>query len=163
MSSSVPIPDHLSSLNEIQRHRINSPNAMVANLNDISSNFNPLNDDSQSHSGSLSHYAPEELAARVRELEMRVFGSQPPPSRSFSKQNSIPNELSHGGRPNVLGLIQRHPPEVNDMAVDEADKDWKLNVKRWKRVPNRYGSADLYDASQKIEDIRRKEQVSNVF
>ena len=38
------------------------------------------------------------------------------------------------------------------------EKGWKLEIKRWKRVINRYGSSDMYDESQKIEDIRRKEQ-----
>lgn len=40
----------------------------------------------------------------------------------------------------------------------EHDKGWKLEIKRWKRVNNRYGFSEIYDESQKIEDIRKKEQ-----
>ena len=158
MSDSVPIPDRRPSADGVQRRRVPPSAVMIANLNDVPSS---QRDDSQSHSGSASHYAPEELAARIRELEIRVFGSQPPPSRAFSKQHSLPNESSQGGRADLLGPIATSRIDAIDGFSEEVDKDWKLEVKRWKRVPNRYGSADLYDASQKIEDIRRKEQVRN--
>jgi hypothetical protein len=36
----------------------------------------------------------------------------------------------------------------------EVGKEWKLEVKRWKRVTNRYGSSDLYEESERIEDVR---------
>ena len=35
---------------------------------------------------------------------------------------------------------------------------WKLEVKRWKRVNGRNGTTDLYDESEKIEDIRKRER-----
>ena len=40
----------------------------------------------------------------------------------------------------------------------ETTKEWKLQVKRWKRVDGRTGSTDFYDESEKIEDIRRRER-----
>lgn len=35
---------------------------------------------------------------------------------------------------------------------------WNLELKSWKKVNNRYGSADIYDESEKIEDIRKRER-----
>ena len=37
-------------------------------------------------------------------------------------------------------------------------REWKLEVKRWKRVEGSTGSTDVYDESEKIEDIRRRER-----
>lgn len=37
-------------------------------------------------------------------------------------------------------------------------KEWKLEIKRWKRVSNRAGFSDIYDESEKIEDIRKRER-----
>ncbi|KAI4164164.1 MAG: hypothetical protein LQ342_002128 [Letrouitia transgressa] len=39
----------------------------------------------------------------------------------------------------------------------EPSVDWKLEVKRWKRVDGRTGSMDIYDENEKIEDIRKRE------
>lgn len=39
----------------------------------------------------------------------------------------------------------------------EPSVKWKLEVKRWKRVDGRTGSMDIYDESEKIEDIRKRE------
>ena len=33
-----------------------------------------------------------------------------------------------------------------------------MEIKRWKRVTDRYGSSDIYDESEKIEDIRKRER-----
>ena len=40
----------------------------------------------------------------------------------------------------------------------EPNREWKLEVKRWKRVAGRTGSTDFYDENEKIEDIRRRER-----
>ena len=41
---------------------------------------------------------------------------------------------------------------------EETEKGWKLVIKRWKRVNNRNGFSDIYDESEKIEDIRKRER-----
>ena len=41
---------------------------------------------------------------------------------------------------------------------EETEKGWKLEIKRWKRVNNRNGFSDIYDESEKIEDIRKRER-----
>ena len=41
---------------------------------------------------------------------------------------------------------------------EDREKEWKLEIKRWKRVRNRAGFSDIYDESEKIEDIRKRER-----
>ena len=41
---------------------------------------------------------------------------------------------------------------------EEMERGWKKEIKRWKRVNNRNGFSDIYDESEKIEDIRRRER-----
>ena len=49
-------------------------------------------------------------------------------------------------------------PRKGPADFEETDKEWKTEIKRWKRVNNRYGSSDIYDESEKIEDIRKRER-----
>ncbi len=54
---------------------------------------------------------------------------------------------------------ERPRPGPNHLAQNgEFSKEWKTEIKRWKRVNNRYGSSDIYDESEKIEDIRKRER-----
>ena len=48
--------------------------------------------------------------------------------------------------------------QVHSQHGSEASTEWKLEVKRWKRVDGRTGSMDIYDDTQKIEDIRKRER-----
>ena len=59
---------------------------------------------------------------------------------------------------------------VNSERESDTSSEWKLEVKRWKRVDGRTGSIDIYDDSHNIEDIRKREReiqggrnVLNVF
>ena len=49
-----------------------------------------------------------------------------------------------------------HPGQFQNS--EETEKGWKLEIKRWKRVNNRNGFSDIYDESEKIEDIRKRER-----
>ena len=49
-------------------------------------------------------------------------------------------------------------PHFAPNGEDETEKGWKLEIKRWKRVNNRNGFSDIYDESEKIEDIRKRER-----
>lgn len=49
-----------------------------------------------------------------------------------------------------------HPGQFQN--GEEAEKGWKLEIKRWKRVNNRNGFSEIYDESEKIEDIRKRER-----
>ena len=42
----------------------------------------------------------------------------------------------------------------------QGQEEWKPELKRWKRVKNRYGSQYMYDENEKIEDIRKRERGS---
>ena len=56
-------------------------------------------------------------------------------------------------------IDERLRPGCNHLAQNgEFDKEWKTEIKRWKRVTDRYGSSDIYDESEKIEDIRKRER-----
>ena len=59
--------------------------------------------------------------------------------------------------------LQRQPNCENDWSLREENggwpnEEWKLEVKRYKKVHDRYGSAEFYDESEKIEDIRKRER-----
>ena len=54
------------------------------------------------------------------------------------------------------GEDRTHPGQFKNGG--ETEKGWKLEIKRWKRVNNRNGFSDLYDESEKIEDIRKRER-----
>ena len=55
------------------------------------------------------------------------------------------------------GEVERHRFSHSQIS-DETEKGWKLEIKRWKRVNNRNGFSDIYDESEKIEDIRKRER-----
>ena len=56
-------------------------------------------------------------------------------------------------------IDERPRPGPNHLAQNEEfSKEWKMEIKRWKRVTDRYGSSDIYDESEKIEDIRKRER-----
>lgn len=59
--------------------------------------------------------------------------------------------------------LQRQTNGVDDISLhddrgDQPHEGWKLEVKRVKKVNDRYGSAEFYDESAKIEDIRKRER-----
>lgn len=60
------------------------------------------------------------------------------------------HQVAHGGEDRI------HPGQFQN--VEETEKGWKLDIKRWKRVNNRNGFSDIYDESEKIEDIRKRER-----
>lgn len=47
---------------------------------------------------------------------------------------------------------------LHDDRGDQPNRGWKLEIKRFKKVNDRYGSAEFYDESAKIEDIRKRER-----
>ena len=50
----------------------------------------------------------------------------------------------------VQGALSQHGSETSS--------EWKVEVKRYKRVEGRTGAMDIYDETQNIEDIRRRER-----
>ena len=126
-------------------------------------------DDRDSQEGPSSSTSVEDLASRVQELEKMVIALQAfhgvqhqQKDRFGFSRRSLPSADrgdGDGGRPESHFNSITERIRTGDFRVGEnAGQGWKLEIKRWKRVNNRYGSSDLYDESQKIEDIRRKEQ-----
>ena len=62
------------------------------------------------------------------------------------------------GRPQSTFSGEGHSHSSRFQIGEETEKGWKLEIKRWKRVNNRGGFSDIYDESEKIEDIRKRER-----
>ena len=62
------------------------------------------------------------------------------------------------GRPHLAHSVEDRNHSNRFQVGDETEKGWKLEIKRWKRVNNRNGFSDIYDESEKIEDIRKRER-----
>lgn len=65
----------------------------------------------------------------------------------FSSDGDEHHHFTHSGEDRIHSRIG-----------EENQKEWKLEIKRWKRVSNRAGFSDIYDESEKIEDIRKRER-----
>ena len=68
----------------------------------------------------------------------------------FSSEGDRRNQIAHSGEDRV------HSRRFQN--GEELERGWKKEIKRWKRVSNRNGFSDIYDESEKIEDIRRRER-----
>ena len=68
----------------------------------------------------------------------------------FSGERDERHQLAHGREDRI------HPSQLS--VGGDHEKGWKLEIKRWKRVNNRNGFSDIYDESEKIEDIRKRER-----
>ena len=56
------------------------------------------------------------------------------------------------------GSSNRDDHPIENLYAAQYQEEWKSELKRWKRVKNRYGSYEVYDESEKIEDIRKRER-----
>ena len=111
--------------------------------------------------GSLSAYIHEQ-STYIRELEATIaalrsgqsgqYGDQMPPTRR-SQFSGDPDDRARPG-----SFSQNSEGRVRQEQYHHNTEGWKTEIKRWKRVNNRYGSSDIYDESEKIEDIRKKER-----
>ena len=68
----------------------------------------------------------------------------------FSSEGDDRHQLAHTGGDRTRAS--------HSLTSGENEKGWKLEIKRWKRVNNRNGFSDIYDESEKIEDIRKRER-----
>ena len=94
-------------------------------------------------------------SAYIQELQRTIdalraqLGAQPGRSDS-SGEGDRRNQIAHSGEDRV------HSRRFQN--GEELERGWKKEIKRWKRVSNRNGFSDIYDESEKIEDIRRRER-----
>ena len=112
--------------------------------------------------GSNPIEAIEELTNRVAELEraLSAFQGSPTIQRDrfgFGRRSIQSAEHLEQFRAENSSHSDGSRGRNGEYRFDDVSQGWKLEIKRWKRVNNRFGSSDLYDESQKIEDIRRKE------
>ncbi|KAG8530428.1 uncharacterized protein KY384_004930 [Bacidia gigantensis] len=131
----------------------------------------PAEDESQDGNNSL--FVPESEARNqsvgavspyVKDLESAItaLGGQQVLQRirlSHSRRSRSNIDLDESPRSERLPANDESRLRADTfMPKEEPNSGWKLEIKRWKRVNNRYGSSDLYDESEKIEDIRKREQ-----
>lgn len=92
--------------------------------------------------------------AYVRQLERTVAALRE------KHQGRARGRYSQGRGSQFSGDLDERPrPGSNHLAQNgEFSREWKTEIKRWKRVTDRYGSSDIYDESEKIEDIRKRER-----
>ncbi|KAL9074350.1 MAG: hypothetical protein Q9161_002336 [Pseudevernia consocians] len=108
-----------------------------------------LQSDDQSRSAYIQDLQRTIDALRAQQGDNRDRFAQPRRSH-LSGEGDERHQVAHGGEDRI------HPGQFHN--VEEIEKGWKLEIKRWKRVNNRNGFSDIYDESEKIEDIRKRER-----
>ena len=106
------------------------------------------------HSDDLQRAGSGNTEAYVRELERTVAKLRE------AHKGRARGRYSQGRGSQFSGDLDERPrPGSNHLAQNgEYSREWKTEIKRWKRVTDRYGSSDIYDESEKIEDIRKRER-----
>lgn len=106
------------------------------------------------HSDDLQGAGSGNTKAYVRELERTVAKLRE------AHKGRARGRYSQGRGSQFSGDLDERPrPGSNHLAQNgEFSREWKTEIKRWKRVTDRYGSSDIYDESEKIEDIRKRER-----
>ncbi len=120
--------------------------------NDVSGEGFPagiLQSDDQSRSAYIQDLQRIIDALRAQQGDHRDRFAQSRRSH-LSGEEGEHHQLAHSGEDRV------HPGQFQN--GEEAEKGWKLEIKRWKRVNNRNGFSEIYDESEKIEDIRKRER-----
>ena len=105
--------------------------------------------DDQSRSAYIQGLQRTIDALRAQLGPHRDHVAQPRKSDSGSEEDRR-YRVSHSGEDRV------HPGRFQN--GEAMERGWKKEIKRWKRVHNRNGFSDIYDESEKIEDIRRRER-----
>ena len=106
------------------------------------------------HSDDLQGAGSGDTKAYVRELERTVAKLRE------AHKGRARGRYSQGRGSQFSGDLDERPRPGSDHLAqnDEFSREWKTEIKRWKRVTDRYGSSDIYDESEKIEDIRKRER-----
>ncbi len=108
----------------------------------------------------IFHSDDQSRLAYIQELERTIDALRAPQGShrdrfALSRRSHLSGEgderqFAHSGEERI------HPGPFP--TGEETEKGWKLDIKRWKRVNNRNGFSDIYDESEKIEDIRKRER-----
>lgn len=105
--------------------------------------------DDQSRSAYIQELQRTIDALRAQQVSLRDHYAQSRRSH-FSGEGDEHHLSAHSGEERI---------HSGQMHIGEGtEKGWKLEIKRWKRVNNRNGFSDIYDESEKIEDIRKRER-----
>ena len=128
------------------------------NSDDSPSSQSPPTQPSNGGSRSIFQSNDQSRSAKIQELsrEIDALRAQQRGHRGhFARSRGL--HFSGEGDEHHLSPDDRiHPGQFPN--GDENEKEWKLEIKRWKRVQNRNGFSEIYDESEKIEDIRKRER-----
>ena len=121
--------------------------------------------DNQSHDGegASSFSSMEELSNKVQELEKTVkilqeLQGSPRDQFFLNLKGQLAAGRGEGSHTETAPSSDQDRVQAAFMrTTEDGEGGWRLKIKRWKRVKNRYGSAELYDDTKKIEDIAKKE------
>ena len=144
-----------------QRSKSNSKSTSSRQVQElpIAYSHNGINGDG--NSTSIFQSDDQSRSAYIEELQRKIdaLRAQPVSHRDrfaqsrrshFSGEGDDRRQFPHGGEDRI------HPGQFP--TGEEAEREWKLEIKRWKRVENRNGFSEIYDESEKIEDIRKRER-----
>lgn len=94
---------------------------------------------------------PLEALAYIQDLENHGSGSHDPSLERLARREDHEAEAYASPRQGDAVVSPR-------MHRGSDHREWKLDVKRWKRVDGGTGSTIMYDESENIEDIRKRER-----
>lgn len=129
----------LEALHHIERKKANAPNL-------VSPSFGAPHGAAQPPDSSIILSYIEDLEKKVANLQARN------PASSSETANGV----------GVQQQLKAEPPEVKISATPDPPpmKPWIVEIKRFKKLNYRYGSAELYDDSETIEAIRARESAA---
>ncbi|ERF69933.1 hypothetical protein EPUS_05477 [Endocarpon pusillum Z07020] len=132
----------LDTLYNMMRRRQNQPNHISPSL--VAPQIPSLTSDS---SGLLTHI--QDLENKLAILQAKVMQTTEEPSGTNIDQQHLPNHRVSEGE--LVGTNSSDPSQINP---------WIVEIKRYKKLNYRFGSAELYDDSESIEAIRAKESAA---
>ena len=132
----------MEALQHIQRRRVNQPHFISPSLASPQVSFtSPAQD-------------PSSILAYIQDLEQKVASLQ---AKDTSGPDQAPDPRSSG----YLAVPEDATQSpVRTRTPDTPSTPWIVDIKRFKKLNYRFGSAELYDDSETIEAIRARESAA---
>ena len=94
----------------------------------------------------------EKLLDSIKDLKQKLERT----TRELHEAQQLSLRASVYQRDVELCRSKSHEPESPAAQDNTRKSHWNNEIKRWKRVTNRYGNTEIYKASEKIEDVRAR-------
>ena len=139
----------LEVLQHLERRNNNQPNVVSPSLAGTRQNHAQIEDPSN-----VLAYI-QELERKVAALQANDTSGQEVPSRTLQAP-----ELAPAGSTLEVPDYHQARPTTPDLREPVRSNPWIVEIKRFKKLNYRYGSAELYDDSESIEAIRARESAA---